>query len=153
MLWKIYRKFQRYTLTAYGYLIFGKRVHVHGFFKVKHPENLTIGDDCSINDGVFILGRGKTTIGNRVTLSANCMILDAGLDVNSSKKEHITQSVAIANDVWIGAGAIILPGVTIGNNAVIGAGSIVTKNVDPYKVVAGNPARVILDRIPHQSNP
>ena len=51
--------------------------------------------------------------------------------------------VIIGDDVWIGARAIIMPGIVIGRGAVIGAGSVVTKNVDEYAVVAGNPARVI----------
>ena len=51
--------------------------------------------------------------------------------------------IAIGNDVWVGGGAIILPGITIGDGAVIGAGAVVTKNVAPYTIVAGNPAKFI----------
>ena len=51
--------------------------------------------------------------------------------------------ITIGNNVWIGAGAIILPGVTIGNNVVIGAGSVVTKNIPAYSLAVGNPCRVI----------
>lgn len=58
------------------------------------------------------------------------------------------QAVTIGHDVWIGHGAIVLPGRTIGTGAVVGAGSVVTKNVAPYTIVAGNPARVIRPRFP-----
>jgi serine acetyltransferase len=56
-------------------------------------------------------------------------------------REQAYQTVVIGNDVWIGAQAIIMPGVKIGDGAVIGAGSIVTKDVEPYEIVCGNPAR------------
>jgi acetyltransferase-like isoleucine patch superfamily enzyme len=58
--------------------------------------------------------------------------------------------IAIGNDVWIGSNVIILPGVTIGDGAVIGAGSIVTKNVEPYAIVVGNPTRMIKKRFDDQ---
>lgn len=56
------------------------------------------------------------------------------------------EKVFIGNDVWIGAGAIILPGISIGDGAVVGAGSIVTKDIEPYSIVAGNPAKVLRKR-------
>lgn len=56
--------------------------------------------------------------------------------------------VSVGHDVWVGNGALILPGVTIGHGAVIGARSVVTKDVEPYSVVGGNPARVIRNRLP-----
>lgn len=60
------------------------------------------------------------------------------------------QQTVILNDVWIGNGAIIMPGVTIGNGAVIGANAVVTRNVPPYTVVAGSPAKVIKQRFPEK---
>ena len=61
----------------------------------------------------------------------------------------MAQPIKIGNDVWVGGGAIILPGVTVGNGSTIGAGSVVTHDVESYTVVAGNPARVIR-RLPHK---
>ena len=58
------------------------------------------------------------------------------------------QRVAIGHDVWVGHGAIILPGLTVGNGAVVAAGSVVTKDVSPYSIVAGNPAKTIRERFP-----
>jgi len=58
-------------------------------------------------------------------------------------------SITIGDDVWVGAGAVILPGVTIGRGAVVGAGSVVTKDVAPYAICAGNPARVLRVRTLH----
>ena len=57
-----------------------------------------------------------------------------------------TKPIKVKNDVWIGSDVIILPGVTIGDGSVIGAGSVVTKDVEPYSIVVGNPARAIKKR-------
>ena len=128
---------------ACAMLVLGKRVSAHGFFEVQGPENVNIGTGCSINAGVFILGRGKTTIGNDVTLSARVMLIDAGLDPESKDRIHVESYVRIHDRVWIGAGAIVLPGVTIGEGSVVGAGSVVTKDIGPYSIAIGNPARVV----------
>ena len=91
-------------------------------------------------------GRGKLTIGNRVSIGPKvCIILASAPNyskIRSLLKEK-PRFVAIEDDAWIGAGAIILPGVTIHKGAIVGAGSVVTKDVPPYSIVAGNPARVI----------
>lgn len=140
---KIIRFIFREFLNIYSFLTFKKRINCYGIFKVLRPENVEIGDDCHINYGVFILGHHKVKIGNRVTLSVRSMIIDAGLDLSSINRAHINSYVIIDDDAWIGAGAIILPGVTIGKRAIIGAGSVVTRNVPPYCIAVGNPARVI----------
>ncbi len=73
--------------------------------------------------------------------------MDSGVDVDSlvgkGVKRHIESFVLIKRGAWIGAAAIVLPGVTIGEYSIVGAGSVVTKDVEPYTVVAGNPAKVI----------
>lgn len=86
-------------------------------------EHVTIGDFTCINDGVRIL-----------TGSHN---------VSDPEWQHIKKPVIIGDYVWIAMDSIILPGVTIGNGAVIGAGSVVTRSVEEYQIVAGNPARPI----------
>jgi acetyltransferase-like isoleucine patch superfamily enzyme len=130
-----------------GLITFRRRVGILGNFYVGNPRNVSIGRDCGINEGVFILGHSRVEIGNRVVLSARCMVLDAGLDLVNYASEpfppHVASFVRIEDGAWIGAGAIILPGVTIGHKSVVGAGSVVTRDVAPYTVVAGNPARLI----------
>ena len=136
-----------YCLQLYGFYIFGKWVGVLGLFRVGNKRNITIGNDCGINSGVYILGHSKVIIGNNVVLSVDVKIIDAGLDLNDfiriKKPQHIASTVVIQDDVWIGAGAIILPGVTVGKKSVVAAGAVVTKDVPPYVVVAGNPAKII----------
>jgi galactoside O-acetyltransferase len=113
---------------------------------VYHPESLSFGDQVDIGEFVVIRASGGVTIGNRVLVAAHAVI---------SSRQHPTTlprwgvtedaPIAIEDDVWIGAGAIVLPGVTIGRGAVIAAGAVVTANVPPLTMVGGVPARVIKD--------
>jgi maltose O-acetyltransferase len=145
----MYKLIRKLILQSYGYFIFGKQVHVLGRFTVANTKNIRIGYNCSINHDVFILGRDEILIGNNVILSARCMLLDAGFDVDKYMNldtpdyEYKKSFIHIDDNVWIGAGAIVLARVTVGRNSIIAAGSVVTKNVPPYTVVAGNPAKVI----------
>ena len=128
-----------------GYLMFGRKVYVHDFFYVGDRKNVSIGERCTINIGVYIPAQYRVEIGNDVTLSACCMLLDSGLIIGDKKKsrDHVEGSIVIEDGVWVGAGAIILPNVVLGAGSVIGAGSVVTRSVPRMCVVAGNPARVL----------
>lgn len=134
-------------LQAKGWLVFGRRATVFGNFTVSNPKNVRIGSNCAINHDVFLLGRVGITIGDNVVLSARCMLLDAGLESRAlgafKDHVHVDAPITVENGAWIGAGAIILPGVTVGEHSIVGAGSLVRKDVAPRTVVAGNPAKFI----------
>lgn len=134
-------------LQVLGLLVFGRRVGILGPFTVVNPRNVRIGNECGINHNVFILGRSKIVIGDGVVLSAGAMLIDSGLRLEGFARAefpaHVDSYVIIEDGAWIGAGAIILPGVTVGTKSVVGAGSVVTRDVPPYTVVAGNPARIL----------
>lgn len=83
------------------------------------------------------------TIGENFVSSANSMIIAHDASLYNHIKKHRVEEIIIGDNVFLGAGAIILPGVIVGNGAIIGAGSIVTKDIKAYTVVAGNPARYI----------
>lgn len=140
-------RLKRYWLASKARRLFGRDVAVFGDFTVVDPKNVTIGADCAINHDVFILGGCKIEIGDGVVLSARVMLIDAGLDPTSfsepSERRYENRPISIGRGAWIGAGAIILPGVTIGERSVVGAGSVVTHDVPALSVVAGNPARLI----------
>jgi acetyltransferase-like isoleucine patch superfamily enzyme len=114
-------------------------------------QNTTIGSFCSIANDVLI-GLGKHPLENlstsplfyRVNNPLNIKLIDT----NSSFEEY--QPVKIGNDVWVGARAIILDGIAIGHGAVIAANSVVTKDVPPYAIVGGVPAKVIKYRFSNQ---
>lgn len=107
---------------------------------------ITVSTFSTINKYCSLDGRGTLKIGSRVSISAFVKILTAYHNPHSSEFEYITKPVIIHDYVWIGVGAIILPGVTIHKGAVIASGSIVTKDVPEYTVVGGNPAIKISER-------
>lgn len=114
----------------------------------KDGGRLTVGRHAIIARDVHIDFTGEVVLGNDVTLSAGAEIYSHSHPIKagftSEQKETTLHRVEIKDGTWVGAHAIILPGVrSIGPNAVIGAGAVVTKDVPPNTVVAGNPARVV----------
>ena len=110
------------------------------------PQQLTIGNYSHINRGCLLDARGGITIGNNVSISHNVCIMSGSHDYNSKNFRGRFLPVKINDFVWIGNNAIIQQNVTIGEGAVVCAGAIVTKDVEPYTVVAGIPARKIKER-------
>lgn len=106
-----------------------------------------LGERNVINFGCLFDGR-KFSIrtGSNVSIGPEATILTLGHDPRSATFEDSGGDVVIGDRVWIGYRAIVLPGVCIGEGTVIGAGAVVTKNVEPYAIVAGNPARKIGER-------
>lgn len=106
-----------------------------------------LGERNVINFGCLFDGRKyQIRTGSNVSIGPEATILTLGHDPRSATFEDRGGDVVIGDRVWIGYRAIILPGVKIGEGAVVGAGSVVTKDVDPYAIVAGNPARKIGER-------
>lgn len=123
----------------------GSNLRVYGYANIKNPQNIKVGNNVSFNDGIYLNGFSKISIGNNVALSANCMIISTSLDKNQldeGKIIHTEGDITIGNNVQIGAGAIILPNVSIGNNVIIGAGSVVTKDIPSNSIAIGVPARL-----------
>lgn len=103
---------------------------------------LSIGDYSTIGDRTEIHVGERVTIGERVLISWDCVVMDRDYHGIGTMPERILP-VTIEDDVWIGCRAIILPGVKIGKGAIVGAGAVVTHDIPPFKVAAGNPARVV----------
>jgi acetyltransferase-like isoleucine patch superfamily enzyme len=112
-----------------------------------HPGgHLIIGDHTMINYGCIIEANGCLQIGRRCLLGHQVMLIDSnmhGMAVDQRNVRPPPDPITIEDDVWICSRATILPGVTIGRGSVIGAGSVVIRNVPPYSLVSGNPARFI----------
>lgn len=123
----------------------GKKSTIHGSYLVS-PWNIKIGNRTIIGIGSILDGRGNLIIGDNVNLSREVCIYTASHDVNSKDFSSFTNPVVIEDYVWICTRAIILPNVKIGKGAVIGAGAVVTKDVPPYAIVGGVPAKIIGER-------
>ena len=131
----------------------GTNVYVGHYTILKgyHKNHLTIGDETWIGQQCFLHAAGGLSIGRRVGIGPGVQVLtsrhgEAGRHVPIFNAPVEFKAVVIEDDADIGAGSILLPGVTIGRGAQIGAGSVVTRDVPPYHVVAGSPARFLRER-------
>jgi maltose O-acetyltransferase len=106
-------------------------------------EDISLGDNVTINSFVHIWGNGGLTIGDNSMIASHTAITTLTHNPNSKlfNKETIAKPIKIGNNVWIGTHSIILPGVTIGNNVIIGAGSFINKNIPDNSVYIGVPAK------------
>ncbi|MBI1877960.1 MAG: acyltransferase [Chloroflexi bacterium] len=114
--------------------------------KGDQPAHLHIGEGAEIGDRTIINVSQRVEIGARCSISWDCDISDTDFHqviLSDGQKPPITEPVVIEDDVWIGSHCLILKGVTIGHHSVIAAGSVVRRDVPPYSLVAGNPARHI----------
>ncbi|MCI6691142.1 MULTISPECIES: acyltransferase [unclassified Clostridium] len=135
----------RYFLVNNFVSKIGRNVNIES--GANFDSNITIGNNSGIGINAFI--QGPTYIGDHVLMGPDVQIYTRNhkydrIDIPMYEQgESEIKPVTIGNDVWIGSRAIILPGVTIGDGAIIAAGAIVTKDVEPYAIVGGNPAKVI----------
>ena len=148
--WKVKKEKMKKHQFEEKLLSCGERLILFGTPTVTSPHRLSIGDDCRINDDVYINARSGVSIGNNVTLSQGCKIISTGYNVDSflikGERIHDEESpVSIGSHVWICAGAIILPGVKItGEYVIVAAGAVVRHDIiDSHVVVAGNPGRIV----------
>lgn len=128
-------------------IMHGAVLHVYNFRDLPH-SGIEIGCDSLIGEYTVIRGQGGVKIGDRVYTSPFTQILAVNHVFDDPTRSFVEQGItaegiAIEDDVWLGAGAIVTDGVRIGQGAVVGAGAVVTKDVPPHTVVAGVPARVI----------
>ena len=129
-------------------------------FFVDYGNNIYLGNNCEINMNCTFLDTNRITIGDNALIAPNVQIYTAFHPANAAERfgepredgsfafcKTQTAPVTIGKNVWIGGGAIIMPGVTIGDNVVIGAGSVVTKDIPSNKIAFGNPCRVYRDNV------
>ena len=119
----------------------GTRVFMRAWFDC--PGGVSIGSTTVVNQKCRLDGRGGLTIGSNVSIAGEVCILTASHDVQANDFAGTTSPVIINDYVFIGTRAMILPGVTLGRGSVIAAGAVVTKDVEPYSIVAGVPAKPI----------
>ena len=134
----------------------GKNLWITAPFYVDYGNNIYFGNNCEVNMNCTFLDDNTITIGDNALIAPNVQIYTAFHPTNAIDRfgepkadgsfefcKTQTAPVTIGNNVWIGGGAIIMPGVTIGNNVVIGAGSVVTKDISDNTIAYGNPCRAV----------
>jgi maltose O-acetyltransferase len=159
----LYLCFARYLPYSYSRYNFGAqkvRAYLASKMLMEVGKNINIEKgamfNCNIklgdNSGLGIncrLPEGPITIGNNVMMGQDVIIHTRNhkhdrLDIPMNEQGfEQAKPVTIGNDVWIGSRVIILPGVTIGDGCIIGAGAVVTKNIEPFSIAAGNPAKIV----------
>lgn len=123
----------------------GKDVTIYSPFSFDYGTNITMGDNVFVNSNCVFLDCGKIEICNNVFIGPQCGLYTPLHPLDATTRNTGTETakpVKLCDNVWLGGGVIVLPGVTIGEGAVIGAGSVVTKDVPPYVFACGNPCVV-----------
>ena len=127
-------------------IVIGKGSTIHTCAKFYNPSNIKIGNDTIIGEGTLLDGREKLIIGNHVSIASEVMIYNSEHNINHTDFSAIQERVLIGDYVFIGPRVIILPGITIGKGAIIGAGAVVTKDIPPFAIAGGVPAKIIGER-------
>ena len=128
----------------------GERCWINPPVHFDYGFNTFLGDDVFLNFGCTLLDVGRITIGDHTLIGPNVQLLTPTHPTDPELRRDLVEGskpITIGENVWIGGGAIVLPGVTVGDNAIIGAGAVVTKDVPAGATVVGNPARVLPPRI------
>ena len=115
-------------------------------FWCDYGYNIEIGENFFANHNTVILDCAKVTFGDNVFIAPDCGFHTAGHPIDAERRNaglEYAYPIAVGDDVWIGAGVHVMPGVTIGSDVVIGGGSVVVKDIHSHSVAVGNPCRVI----------
>lgn len=147
--WGMY-KWRLFLLRAFGAKV--ENAYIRPSCKIWAPWNLEIGEGTALDEKVYCYCVAPIKIGSSAVISREAFLCTASHDIHSPTRDLITAPITIGDFAWIAARAFVGPGVTIGEGAVVGACAVVTKDVAPWTVVAGNPARIIRERTIEESN-
>jgi putative colanic acid biosynthesis acetyltransferase WcaF len=137
---------RRLILRLFGARV-GKEVHIYNSAKIYFPWNFSIGDWSAIGENALIYNLGPVSIGSEVTVSQRVHLCAGTHDYTDPSMPLLKPAIVVKDNVWICADAFVGPGITVGAGSVVGAASVVMSDVPAWKVVAGNPAKVIKDRV------
>lgn len=124
----------------------GKGSTIHMWANFFNPKGVVIGEDAIVGDHCFLDGRDRLIIGSHTDIASQVLVYNSEHDLEDEWFRARTAPVEIGDYCFIGPRVIILPGVKIGNGAVVAAGAVVTKDVEPFKIVGGVPAKEIGER-------
>lgn len=134
-----------FWLLAFGAQV-GRGVLIKPGVNIKFPWKLKIGDHCWIGENVWIDNLAEVNIGNNVCISQGAMLLCGNHDYKKTTFDLITQPIILEEGVWIGAKAVVCPGVIGHSHAVLAVGSVATQNLEAYSIYQGNPAVKVRER-------
>jgi maltose O-acetyltransferase len=124
----------------------GPGTTIRSDLRCDYGYNVHVGANVFVNWGVVLLDVGRITIGDFVQVGPNVQLLTATHPLDAGRRREGwegSEPITIEDDVWLGGGVIVLPGVTIGAGTVVGAGAVVTKDLPPAVLAVGNPAQVV----------
>jgi len=133
---------RRWVLRVFGARV-GEHVNIYPSTHLYMPWNVEIGAWTALGEDVFVYSLGKVTIGRSVTISYRSHLCAGTHDLNDPTLPLLKPPVDIEDGVFVGTEAFLGPGVRVGRAAVVGARAVVVKDVEPFTVVAGNPARPV----------
>lgn len=129
----------------------GEGLHIESPFYCDLGRNIRVGRNFYANFNLVVLDEAPVTFGNDVFIAPGCGFHTAGHPLDAAQRRRgleYARPITVGDDVWIGAGVQVCPGVTIGSNVVIGAGSVVTRDIPSDCVAYGNPCRVARRLVP-----
>lgn len=139
-------KIKIFLLRTLGYKV-GKNVVIASSFKIMGNIDVSIGNNTFIGHHTMIIGgKANLSIGKNCDISSKVSFVMGTHEIGNSERragKGYSESIFVGDGVWIGYGAIILPGVKIGNKSIIGAGSVVVKDIPANVIAAGNPCKII----------
>jgi len=137
---------RRRLLRLFGAQV-GRQVHIYNSAVIYMPWNLKIDDWSAIGEDAYIYNLGPITIGKSVTISHRAHLCAGTHDYSRPELPLLKPPIKIQDQAWICADAFVGPGVTIGEGAIVGARAVAVKNVEPWSIVTGNPARLVNRRV------
>lgn len=152
LIWPLFRfsprplfAWRRFLLRLFGARI-GRQAHVYPSARIYLPWNLTLGDEASIGEWALVYNLGPVTIGAGATISHRAHLCAGSHDYSNPTLPLLRLPILIGPQAWVCADAFIGPEVRVGEGAVVGAAAVVVRDVAPWQIVAGNPARVVKTR-------
>lgn len=142
---RIFNKWRIFLLRCFGAKV-GAGCVLKSSCEIWQPWKLEMGDYVALSEHVICYTVDRIKIGSQTTVSREAFLCCAGHDVASPIMELTYAPITIGSNCWIAGRAIVMPGVSVGDGAVVAAGAVATKDVEPWSVVGGNPAKFIKKR-------
>ncbi|MFN3596551.1 MAG: putative colanic acid biosynthesis acetyltransferase [Rubricoccaceae bacterium] len=137
---------RRFVLRLFGAQV-GPHVNVYPSTRIYMPWNLRVGAWAAIGEDVLVYNLGPVTIGERATISHRAHLCAGTHDHTLPDLPLLKPPIVVEAQAWVCADALVGPGVTVGEGAVVGAGAVAMRDVSPWTIVSGNPARPVKERV------